>query len=141
MLGRKLKTPLQSQAPNVVGQKSKFVLLEGILDADITGANVTLQKEHYGVPGSSDYGKNMVLATSPSADNFGVTSHKIIVKSQDGDSALAQQIERKIMSVISRVHEGHQQAKLMDWMDICTIPNLDKTTTSLTCSEWWDESE
>ena len=141
VLGRELKVPPPSLMPKVVGQKSKFVLEEDILDADIADADVTLRKEHYGVPGSSDYRKNMMLATSPLSDKFGVASHKIIVKSQDGDSASAQQIERTIMSVIRRVHEGYQQAKAMDWMDICNIPNLDKTTTSLTCSDWWDESE
>ena len=106
------------------------------LDVDITDADITLQKEHYGVPGSSDYRKNVVVVISPLADKFGVASHKIVVKSQDGDSSSAQQIKRTIMSAIRQVHEGHQRAKAMDWMNICNIPNLDKTTTSLTCSEW-----
>ena len=42
MLGRELKIPLPSQTPKVVGQKSKFVLLENILDVDIADADVTL---------------------------------------------------------------------------------------------------
>ena len=140
VLGRELKIPPPSLKPEVVGQRSKCVLADDVLDIDITDADVTLRKEHYGVPGSSDYRKNMMLATSPLSDKCGVASHKIIVKSQDGGSDSAQQIERTIMSVIRRVHEGYQQAKAMDWMDICNIPNLDKTT-SLTCSDWWDESE
>ena len=89
VLGRKLKIPLPSQRHKVVGQKSKFVLPEDLLDASITNADITLQKEHYGVPGLSDYRKNIVLATSPLSDKFGVASHKIIVKSQDGDNASA----------------------------------------------------
>ena len=108
VLGRELKTPLPSQKPKVVGQRSKFVLSEEIFDADIADADITLWKEHSGVPGSSDYRKNMVLATSLLTDKFGVASHKIIVKSQYGDSASAQQIKHTIMSVIRRVHEGHQ---------------------------------
>ena len=83
-----------------MGEKSKFVLPEDILDVDIADADVILWKEHYGVPGSSDYRKNMMLATSLLSDKFGVASHKSIVKSQDGNSASAQQIERTIMSVI-----------------------------------------
>ena len=93
------------------------------------------------MPGSSDYRKNMALVTSPLTDKVGVASHKIIVKSQDGDSTSAQQIKRTIMSVILRVHEGHQWAKAMDWIDVRNIPNVDKTTASLPCSGWWDESE
>ena len=107
VLGRELKIPQPSQTPNVDGQKSKFVLLEDILDADIADADITLQKEHYGVPGLSYYRKTMALATSPLADKFGVVSHKIIVKSQDGDSTSAQQIEHMIMAVMRWVHEGH----------------------------------
>ena len=90
VLGRELKIPPPSLKPNVVGQRSKFVLEEDILDVDITDADVTLLKEHDGVPGSSDYRKNTMLATSLLSDKFGVASHKIIVKSQDGDSASAQ---------------------------------------------------
>ena len=108
MLGRELKIPLPSQAPKVVGQKPKVVLSEDILDAYIANADITLRKKHYGVSGSSDYRMNMMLVTSPLSDSLRVVSHKIIVKSQDGDSASAQQIDRTIMSVIRRVHEGHQ---------------------------------
>ena len=55
VLGYELKTPLPPhQRTKAVGQKSKFVLEEDILDVDIADADVTLRKEHYGVPGSSD---------------------------------------------------------------------------------------
>jgi hypothetical protein len=84
VLGCELKSPLPlCQKTKAVGQKSKFVLEEDILNTDIADADVTLRKEHSGVPGSSDYKKNMVLATSPLDDKFGFASHKIIVKSQD----------------------------------------------------------
>ena len=59
VLGRKLKIPLQSQAPKVVGQKPKCVLSEDILDAYIADADITLRKKHYGVSWSSDYRNNM----------------------------------------------------------------------------------
>ena len=94
VLGLNLKIPLSSQTPKVVGRKSKSVLPEDVFDADIADADITLRKEHYGVPGSSDYRNNMVLETSSLADKFGVASRKIIIKSQDGDSASSQQIER-----------------------------------------------
>ena len=105
MLGRELKIPLPSQKPKVVGQRSKFVLSEDILDANIANANIVLWKEHYGVPGLSDYRKTMALATSPLADRFGVAYEKIIEKSKDGDSSTEQQIKQRIMSVISQVHK------------------------------------
>ena len=57
VLGRELKVSPPSLKPKVVGQRSKFVLEEDILDVDIADADVTLWKEHYGVPGSSDYRK------------------------------------------------------------------------------------
>ena len=58
-------------------------MLDDIPDADITDADVTLKKEHYVLPGSSDYRTNMDMATSPFGDKFGVSSHNIMVKSQD----------------------------------------------------------
>ena len=142
VLGYELKTPLPlQQKPKVVGQRSKFVLEEDILDVDIADSDVTLRKEHYGVPGSSDYRKNMVLVTSPLDDKFGVASHKVIVKSQDGDVNTSQHIQQTVISVIRRVQEGHQRAKAMDWMDICNVPNLDMSTESNKCSEWWDNTK
>jgi hypothetical protein len=79
-LGYKLKTSLPFyKSTKVVSQNSKFVLEEDILDASIADANVTLRKEHYRVLTSSEYRKNMVLATSPLDDKFGVSSHKIVV--------------------------------------------------------------
>ena len=118
MLGQKLNIPLPSQKPKVVGQRSRFVLSEEVLDANIVHADITLQIEQYGVPGLSDYRKNIVLVTSPLAAKCGVASYKNIINFQDGDSSTAQQIKQTIMSIIRLVHEGQQRAKSMDWMDI-----------------------
>jgi hypothetical protein len=52
-----------------------------------------------------------------------------------------QHIQQTVISVIRRVQEGHHRAKAMDWMDICNVPNLNKSTKSNECSEWWDDAE
>jgi hypothetical protein len=83
----------------------------------------------------------MAMATSPLEDKFGVSSHNIVVKSQDGDSSTNQHTQQLILSDIHWVEEGHQQAKSVDFMDICTLPKLKKSTTSLECSEWWADLE
>ena len=82
VLGRELKAlpPLKSTTAKIFGQKTKFVLMDDILDTEIADTNVTLQKEHYRTPGSRDYLKNIAMANSPLAKRFGVASHKISVK-------------------------------------------------------------
>ena len=80
MLGYELKTPPPNpKMIKIVGQKSKFVMLDDIPDSDIVDADVTPKKEHYGFPGSSNDHKNTAMATSPLEENVGVSSHKIVV--------------------------------------------------------------
>ena len=57
VLGYKLNTPFPNhKATKAVGQKSKFVLEEDIIDSYITDVDITLKnEEHYGMPRSSDY--------------------------------------------------------------------------------------
>jgi hypothetical protein len=47
-------------------------MLDDILDADIADADVTLKREHYGLPVSSDHRKNITMETSPLEDKFGL---------------------------------------------------------------------
>ena len=93
-----------------------------MLDADIADAESTLQNEHYGVTWLSDCRKNMMLAASSLADKIELRPTRSL-SNPNMESV-------PIMAAIRRVHEGHQWAKTMDWMDICNIPKLDKTTTS-----------
>ena len=65
------------------------------------------------MPGSSDYRKKVVLATSPLDDRLGVASHKIVVKCQEGDSSTTQHIQQTVIFIIHRVQKGHQWAKAM----------------------------
>eukprot|EP00956_Cyclotella_meneghiniana_P025569 scaffold53544_cov39-Cyclotella_meneghiniana.AAC.4 len=64
-------------------QKSKFVRTT---DNDVFATNiqVALRKEDYGEPGSSEYRKNMALATYPLAEKFGVARHKIVTAAEEG---------------------------------------------------------
>ena len=82
-------TPLPKfKATKVVGQKSKFVLGEDILDSDIADTDITLKKEHDGTPGSCDFSReNMTMDISHLGGNIGVASYTIVAKSQDGDSS------------------------------------------------------
>ena len=115
--------------------------MDDILDTEIADTNFTLQKEHYRTPGSRDYLKNIAMANSPFAKRFGLASHKIVIKSQDGDTSSNQHVQQMILSVIRYVEECHQRAKAMDWMHICNLPKLETSSVSEACSKWWDDSE
>jgi hypothetical protein len=46
-----------------------------------------------------------------------------------------------IISVIRWVEEGHQRGRFVDFMGICTLPKLNKSTTNLEFSELWYDLE
>ena len=77
-LGIDLNLPPSSPRVRTAGQSAKFVEEEDIPDEDIQGSDVILRKEHYGVPGTKEYRKNAVLATTPLAEKFGVACHRVI---------------------------------------------------------------
>ena len=56
-------------------QSSKFVRTVDVPDSAMLNVDVTLKKDDYGLPGSSDYRKNMAMATAPLSDKFGVARH------------------------------------------------------------------
>jgi hypothetical protein len=62
--------------PTLTVQLKKFVHQEAVDDADMLDADVTLRKEDYGEPGTSDYRKNMLMATMSLSEKFGVAKHK-----------------------------------------------------------------
>ena len=43
-----------------VGQKSKFVLTADVPDVDMMDIDVMLRKEDYGVPGTTEFRKNII---------------------------------------------------------------------------------
>jgi hypothetical protein len=71
--------------PTNTSQFRKFVRETPVPDSDMLGVDVTLRKEDYGAPGSSDYRKNMAMATSGLSEKFGVARHKIIAGGEEGD--------------------------------------------------------
>jgi hypothetical protein len=77
----------QQQGPNQPAadgrQSSKFVRMADVPDADMLDVDVALQKDNYGTPGSSDYMKNMALATDPLREKFGVATHKIVTSGEE----------------------------------------------------------
>jgi hypothetical protein len=62
--------------PTLTVQLKKFVHQEAVDDADMLDVDVTLRKEDYGEPGTSDYRKNMLMATMSLSEKFGVAKHK-----------------------------------------------------------------
>ena len=125
-----------------VGQKSKFVLNDDVPDIDMMDIDVMLRKEDYGVPGTTEFRKNMQMATAPLSNKFGVAKHKIMSgASQDGDQNNYLSIERTIVSMIHRVKEGHNRSQSMDFMEICNLPKLEGNLESDMPEDWWDESE
>ena len=145
-LGINLNLPPSSPRVRTAGQSAKFVEEEDIPDEDIQGSDVILRKEHYGVPGTKEYRKNAVLATTPLAEKFGVACHRVISRSsgpQIGDEAKSRDIQEQVVGVIHRVKEGKQHAIAMDMMAVCLLPQLitSAVLAGLPCPQWWDETE
>ena len=121
---KKARSP-KAAAPNSVPHLKKFVRDEAVSDEDMLDIDVTLKKENYGVPGTSDYRKNMVMATTGLAEKFGVARHKIVGGSEeDGDQPKYAHVQQVRVSILHRVKEGVQRSQAMDFMDICTIPQV-----------------
>ena len=123
------------------GQRAKFVLQQDIPDEFIDDQDIILKKENYGTPGTTEWRKNMVMATEPLQEPFGVAQHKVVHRVEDGDQQSFLHIQQMIVGVLHRVNEGHSRSKSMDWMDICLIPRLNRYNNSENCEDWWDESE
>ena len=54
------------------GQRAKFVLQQDIPDEFIDDQDIILKKENYGTPGTTEWRKNMAMATEPLQEPFGV---------------------------------------------------------------------
>ena len=129
---------LSSSSP----QKAKFVLTYDVPDEDMLDLEVSLKKEDYGLPGSSDYRKNRAMATAALSEKFGVARHKILAAAEEGDQSKYSHVQTVIVSILHRVKQGELRAKAVDWMDICTIPFLIiENLSNDDCSTWWDDSE
>eukprot|EP00956_Cyclotella_meneghiniana_P033577 scaffold97266_cov78-Cyclotella_meneghiniana.AAC.1 len=131
----------QHSLPAVQNQSSKFVLDEDLPDSEIANVDIALKKADYGEPGTSEYRKNMAMATYALAEKFGVASHRVSSNLEEGDHSSKQYIQQTIVGILDRVKEGHQRAKMVDWMDICVLPKLAGDLRSLNPVDWWDESE
>lgn len=119
----------------------KFTRTVDVPDSDMLETQVTLSKANYGRVGSSDYRKNMLMATTPLSEKFGVAKHKVLSDLEEGDQSKNMYVQQVIVSVIHRVKEGLQRARAMDWMTICVMPHLLEVDTSKHPSTWWDNSE
>ena len=122
-------------------QASKFV--QDTPDSDIEDGDIILKKEDFGIPGTTEYRKNMTLATEALETSFGVTGEGMIDRiggEQDGDQKGFRHVQRIISDMNHRVDEAHKRCKAFDLMDICNIAGL-KPSTSSNCKKWFDETE
>jgi hypothetical protein len=100
-----------------------------------------VRKEDYGEPGSSDYRKNMAMATAALSEKFGVARHKIVAGGEEGDQAKHAHVQHVIVSIIHRVKEGRKRSEMMDFMDICNVSQLGGDLSSDNPVDWWDGTE
>jgi hypothetical protein len=131
----------QSRAPPKSVQAAKFVRDEDVPDSEMREGQVVLRREDYGEPGSTEYRKNMQMATYPLAEKFGVAKHKIIAGAEDGDQTKSMHVQQAIVSILHRVKEGLQRSKSMDWMEICVLPRMRGNLNSSNPADWWDSSQ
>lgn len=122
-------------------QTSKFVRATDVPDVDMLDADVALKKENYGAPGSSDFRKNMLMATSALPEKFGVARHKIVNSGEEGDQTKHQFVQQTIVNTLHRIKEGHERCKKMDFMDVCMVADYSGDIDNPDCSKWWGEAE
>jgi hypothetical protein len=127
--------------PTLTVQSKKFVREKAVDDTDMLDVDVTLRKEDYGEPGTSDYRKNMLMATTSLTEKFGVAKDKIVAHAQDGDQEKSAHIQQVIVGILRRVKEGQKRSETMDWMDICTVSSLGGNLSSEDPRDWWDGTE
>jgi hypothetical protein len=127
--------------PKQTAQMRKFVRETPVDDGDLLTVDVTLRKEDYGEPGSSDYRKNMLMATASLPEKFGVARHKIVSDGEEGDRPKTAHVQQVIVGVIHRVKEGLKRSQAMDFMDVCTVSGLGGNLESDNPRDWWDGTE
>ena len=103
--------------------------------------DVALKKENYGEPGTSDYRKNMAMATQALTEKFGVARHKIVADAEEGDVSKNLHVQQVVVTTLHRIKEGHLRSKKMDWMDICTLADYSGQIDHEDCSKWWGSLE
>jgi hypothetical protein len=126
--------------PTATAQSRKFVRSDPVPDEFMLDIEVTLRKQDYGEPGSSDYRKNMAMATAGLSEKFGVARHKILAGGEEGDQSKHAHVQQVIVGVLHRVKEGWQRSRQMDFMDICTVPRMVGDSRG-DPRRWWDNSE
>ena len=131
----------QQQQPAGGRQSSKFVRAADVDDADMLDVDVALQKENYGEPGSSDYRKNMAMATAALPEKFGVAKHKLVSTGEEGDETKYQHVQQTIVGILHRIKEGHQRSRKMDFMDVCMVADYSGDIENTDCATWWGELE
>ena len=110
-------------------------------DADMLDVDVALQKEKYGDPGSSNYRKNMALATVALYKKFGMARHKIVTTSEEEDQMKHQHVQQVIVGILHRIKESHQCSHKMDWMDICMVADYSRDIETMDCTQWWGKKD
>ena len=126
----------KTQSPNFV---------QDTLDLDIEDGGIILKKEGFGIPGRTEYQKNMTLATKVLETSFGVTitSEGMIDRiggEQYGNQKGVCHAKRIILDTNHRVDEAHKRCKAFDLMDICIVAGL-KPSTSSNRKKWFDDTE
>eukprot|EP00956_Cyclotella_meneghiniana_P032410 scaffold89146_cov64-Cyclotella_meneghiniana.AAC.1 len=122
-------------------QRSKFVRDEDLGEEFMFEVDVTLRKQDYGEPGSSEYRKNKEMATRTLTKKFGVARHKIVSGAEEGDVSKHMHVQQVIVSILHRVKEGHERSKQMDFMDLCKLADFSGDTSSPNCVDWWGHKE
>ena len=114
----------------------QVLLVDGIPESGNMDVDVTLKKEHDGMPGSSNCGTNMAMASSPLEKRFDDSSHNIVVKSWTWDSFTTWHIQQNNIFFNRLVEEGYQHIRSMDSMCFFTFPKLNTSTACSECLEW-----
>ena len=100
MLGYNIGPDPTRKKMQSAGQKAKFVLQQDIPDEQIDDQDIILKKENYGTPGTTEWRKNMAMATEPLKEPFGVAQHKVVHRVEDGDQQSFLKIQQMIVGVL-----------------------------------------
>lgn len=129
--------PWVLQVPPSV-QAAKFVWEADLHDDKMFEFQVVLRKEGFGEHGLLVNCKNYAMATAFLSETFWVAKHKIISRAQEGDQPKSRHIQQVIVSMLHWVKEGIVHSKLMDSMEICTMPCMKGILNGIKPVDWWD---
>ena len=128
-----------SQIPSVDAAMAKYCQIfkdTPTAIKDLKEVEVLLPKTARGEKGSTEYRKNMAVATASMDQEFGVAIYHIDTRSdaEDGNQTQHQYIQERIVDNLTKLDEAAKRGLQFDMMDVLMVPTtIANPTASIAC--------